>query len=71
MWTTCHGEATEECRSIVEFRKPSTVETNKAMNQHIIRTLGYTGIFVIFVAAAGYFIWSLPNEDQQKVRMIR
>jgi hypothetical protein len=25
----------------------------KAMNQHIVRTLGYTGIFVVFVAAAG------------------
>ena len=36
------------------------------MNQHIIRTLGYTGIFVVFVAAAGYFILTQPNWDQQK-----
>ena len=36
------------------------------MNQHIVRTLGYMGIFLIFVAVAGYFIATLPNWDQQK-----
>jgi hypothetical protein len=41
------------------------------MNQHIIRTLGYTGIFVVFVAAAGYFIATLPHEDQQKVTWVK
>ena len=39
----------------------------KAMNQHIVRTLGYTGIFVVFVAAAGYFIFAQPNYEQQIV----
>jgi len=37
------------------------------MNQHIVRTLGYTGIFVVFVAAAGYFIFTQPNYEQQIV----
>lgn len=40
------------------------------MNTHIVRTLGYTLVYVVFVAAAGYFIWTLPNEDQQKVVMV-
>jgi hypothetical protein len=37
-----------------------------SMNEHIIRTLGYTAVFVVFVAAAGYFIFTQPNWDQQK-----
>ena len=51
----------------VELDQPSTVETNNAMNTHIVRTLGYTAIFVIFVAAAGYFIATQPNYEQQSV----
>ena len=48
-------------------------ETSKAMsmNEHIIRTLGYTAVFVVFVAAAGYFIATLPNEDQQKITWVK
>jgi hypothetical protein len=42
-----------------------------SMNEHIIRTLGYTAVFVVFVAAAGYFIATLPNEDQQKVTWVK
>ena len=41
------------------------------MNTHVVRTLGYTLVYVVFVAAAGYFIWTLPNEDQQKVVLVR
>ncbi len=54
----------------VEFRHPSWVEKSKAMNTHIVRTLGYTLVYVVFVAAAGYFIWTLPNEDQQKLSWV-
>jgi hypothetical protein len=36
------------------------------MNQHIVRTLGYAGIYIFFVALAGYFILTQPNWDQQK-----
>ena len=55
----------------VGSRKPSARERSKAMNEHIIRTLGYTAVFVVFVAAAGYFIATLPNEDQQKVTWVK
>ena len=41
------------------------------MNTHIVRTLGYTLVYVVFVVAAGYFIWTLPNEDQQKLTWVK
>jgi hypothetical protein len=47
------------------------VEKNKAMNTHYVRTLGYTLVYVVFVATACYFIWTLPNEDQQKLTWVK
>jgi hypothetical protein len=50
---------------------PSAGETSMTMNEHIIRTLGYTAVFVVFVATAFYFIATLPNEDQQKITWVK
>ena len=41
------------------------------LNEHIIRTLGYTAVFVVFVAISFYFIATLPNEDQQKITWVK
>ncbi|MFY9656598.1 MAG: hypothetical protein WAK01_08430 [Methylocystis sp.] len=39
--------------------------------EHIIRTLGYTAVFVVFVVTSFYFIATLPNEDQQKITWVK
>jgi hypothetical protein len=46
-------------------------ETSMTTKEHIIRTLGYTAVFVVFVVTSFYFIATLPNEDQQKMTWVK